>query len=72
MSKSPESARAKAGQACAAKLEAAAAALNAYRYACNACDDASGDKMRGIADGRTMLMRDICEYAGYLDSLYNR
>lgn len=63
-------ARRKAGQACAKKLEAAATALTDYLAACRECADGSGDEKRGIADGRTILMHDITEYASWLNQLY--
>ena len=63
-----EAAREKAGQSCAAKLEAAADALNAYLSACNACRDGSGDERTSLADSRTRLIGDLMEYAGFLNS----
>jgi len=65
-------AKRKAGQACAAKLRGAVGALNVYLSACRECADGSGDEKRGIADGRTILMRELNEYAAYLESLYNK
>jgi len=63
-----EVAREKAGQACAAKLEAAADALNAYLAACNVCHDGSGQERTGVADSRVRLIGDLMEYAGFLNS----
>lgn len=65
-------ARKKAGIACAKKLEAAADALSEYLNACRDCADGSGDEQRGIADGRTILIGNIMEYASWLDGLYNK
>lgn len=65
-------ARKKAGIDCAKKLNAAAKALSDYLMACNECRDGSGSEQRGISDGRNMLIRDICEYSGYLESRYCR
>lgn len=64
-------ARKKAALDCIKKLDAAAASLHALLAACNACEDGSGDHQRGIADSRTMLVRDINEYSGWLDRAYN-
>ena len=38
--------------------------------ACIECDDAS--RSRGDDDGRVSLQRNIIEYAGWLDSVYNK
>lgn len=67
-----EAARKKAALACAKKLEAAADALNEFRHACNECRDGSGDEARGVADGCNILMRDMMEYAGWLESRYGK
>ena len=67
-----EATRKKAGLACAKKLETAAKSLTEYLAACRECADGSGDEQRGIADGRTILMRDITEYATWLDRLYTK
>lgn len=65
-----EAARKKAAQICAKKLEAAADALHDFLMACIECDDAS--RSRGDDDGRVILQRNIIEYAGWLDSVYNK
>lgn len=66
-----ETARKKAAINCARKLEAASQALlNEFLAACNECGDAS--RGRGLDDGRMILMRNINEYAGYLDNVYNK
>ncbi len=65
-----EAARKKAAINCARKLEAASQALNEFLAACNECGDAS--RGRGLDDGRMILMRNINEYAGYLDSVFNK
>lgn len=67
-----EAARKKAALALAKKLEATADALNVFRQACNECRDGSGDEARGAADGRNILMRDMMEYAGWLESRYGK
>lgn len=65
-----ELARQKAGLECARKLEAAADALNKYMSACADCDDSSAP--RANDDGRISLVRNIMEYATYLNSVYNK
>lgn len=65
-----EAARKRAAINCARKLEAASKALGDFLGACNECGDSS--KGRGPDDGRVILMRNINEYAGYLDSVYNK
>ena len=67
-----EANRTKAGSAAAKKLEAAIAAVAEFLHCCNACQDGSGDEKRGISDGRHILMRDMREYASWLDSKYVR
>lgn len=65
-----QAARMKAAIACAKKLEAASQALADFLAACNRCDDAS--KERGADDSRRILMANINEYAGHLDSVFNK
>jgi hypothetical protein len=65
-------ARKKEGLACAKKLEAAAAALQAYLRACNECNDGSGDGERGYGDGRRIMIQNLLEYATYLDRKYDK
>lgn len=62
--------RAIAGRKCAAKLEAAVEALNAYMSGCNTVGDASA--VRGADDGRLRLVRDMQEYAIWLQALYDK
>ena len=60
--------------ACVKKLNAAAEALGAFLHACNECGDASASlrvQGKGV-DGRETLIRDLCEYATYLDAKYER
>lgn len=65
-----QAARKKAALDCAKKLDAACEALSAFLRACNDCSDGSGDTQRGISDGRQMMIRDLAEYSGYLESKY--
>ncbi len=67
-----ETNRNKAGIAAAKKVEAAVSAVAEFLRCCNACRDGSGDEQRGISDGRHILMREMREYAGWLDSKYVR
>lgn len=67
-----EANRNKAGSAAAKKMEAAVSAVAEFLRCCNACQDGSGDEERGISDGRHILMRDMREYASWLDSKYVR
>lgn len=67
-----ESARKRAGLACAKKLRDAADALSAYLRACNECRDGSGDERRGIADGRNQQIANLSEYACFLENKYDR
>jgi hypothetical protein len=61
-------ARSKAALDCARKLSAAADAISAFTQACIECDDAS--RPRGADDSGTILVGNICEYAGWLESKY--
>jgi hypothetical protein len=63
-------ARRKAALALAKRLEAAADAMNAFMSACMECDDESAP--RRADDGRATLMRNMMEYAGYLESVYEK
>jgi hypothetical protein len=58
--------------ACVKKLDAAASALRAFLHACNECsDDSASLSLQGKGvDGRETLIRDLTEYAGYLESKY--
>lgn len=67
-----ETARKRAGLACVKKLRDASEALSAYLRACNDCRDGSGDERRHISDGRHAMIRDLNEYAGFLESKYDR
>lgn len=67
-----EALRKKTALETARRLEAACNALRANMRACNECGDASATLERqgkGI-DGRTKLVADMAEYAGYLLSVY--
>lgn len=63
-------ARRKSAIDCAKKLQAAADALDAFALACLDCDDASSP--RRADDGRTTLSRNMREYSGWLDSVFNK
>lgn len=65
-----EAKRAKIGQDCAKKLEAAATALQKYLHACNDCNDLSGSELRGAADGRVVMIEELTQYRLYLESVY--
>lgn len=65
-----EAARKRAALACCKKLEAAADALSELMAACNDCHD--GSSVRREDDGRILLMRNILEYAGWLESVYSK
>jgi hypothetical protein len=64
-----EAARKKAALACAKKLQAAAESLRDLMAACNECQD--GSSVRREDDGRILLLRNIMEYAFWLDSAYS-
>ncbi|SEI91311.1 hypothetical protein SAMN04244579_02428 [Azotobacter beijerinckii] len=64
--------RKKAAVACAKKLESAAEALNDFLRACRECDDESSDRVGREWDGRNIMIRDITEYAGWLDAVYGK
>lgn len=63
-----EAARKRAAVQCAKKLREAAEALSIYSMACFECRDGSGVQ-RGD-DGRSLLMGDLQEFAGWLESVY--
>ena len=65
-----EAARKKAALACARKLEAAADSLNEFTAACRECADASAP--RSADDGRFLLMRNMMEFASYLDGVHSK
>jgi hypothetical protein len=65
-----EAARKKAALAASKKLQAAADALSELMAACNDCKD--GSSVRREDDGRILLMRNILEYAGWLDNVYSK
>lgn len=65
-----EAARKKAALICAKKLQAAADALSDFGMACLECNDASSP--RRADDGRTLLAASMREYAGYLESVYDK
>lgn len=65
-----EAARRKAALDCARKLDAAADALSAYSMACLEVGDASAP--RRADDGRTLLAENCREFAGWLDSVYEK
>lgn len=69
---SKEAARKKAGLVAAAKLEAAADALNAYMRACSECADASDPSRNGAGDGRVILVGNIMEYSVYLQDKHSK
>jgi len=57
---------------CARKLDTAVHALQLYLRCCDACNDGSGSlsaQGKGV-DGREVLIRDLSEYSGYLESVY--
>lgn len=68
--KRAEAARKAAALSCAKKLLAASDELSKFLSACRDCMDGSGDELRSISDGRQILMRDITEYAYYLNSKF--
>ncbi|KRB40264.1 hypothetical protein [Acidovorax sp. Root70] len=67
-----EASRKKAGLAAAAKLEAAADALNAYMRACRECADASNPDRNGAADSRVILVSQCSHYSSYLQDIYSK
>lgn len=66
-----ENSRKKAALACIKKLQSAADAVDEYLRACRACGDGSGDHNKGISDSRQVLIRDMTEYAGFLNFKYD-
>lgn len=63
-------ARRKAGLKCAKSLRAAGKDLADYLSACREMNDGSGDEGRSISDCRHVMIRDLSEYATYLESKY--
>lgn len=66
-----EAARKRAARALIKKLDATKEALNEFLFTCIDCRDGSGD-VRGEADSRRLLMRDITEYSSWLSSVYDK
>lgn len=62
--------RKKAALACSKALKEASSRLNDFLLACNACQDASAS--RGFDDSRHILMRNINEFSGHLESVYDK
>lgn len=69
---SKEAKRKKAGLVAAAKLSAAADAMNAFMSACSECADASDPGRNGAGDGRVILVGNIMEYSVYLQDKYSK
>lgn len=65
-----EAARKKAALKCAKKLKEAADALGEFGMSCLECNDAS--RVRGADDGRLILANNCREYAGWLESKYEK
>ena len=65
-------ARKRAGLDCARKLRAASEALSTYLRACNECRDGSGDERMGAGDGRNRMIRDVNEYAHFLENKHDQ
>ena len=63
-------AKRKAGIKCAKSLRKAAEDLSGFLSACRDANDGSGDEGRGISDCRHVMIRDLSEYATYLESKY--
>lgn len=63
-----QAAKRRAAIALAKKLNDAADATNAFL---SACRDA-GEEGRGLDDGRVILIRNMAEYANYLESVYSK
>lgn len=63
-----QAARTKAALQLAKKLEASADAMGKFIRAC--VDD--GDRHPELDDGRTTLIRNMLEYSGYLESVYDK
>lgn len=54
----------------ARKLESASDAMNEYLGACRDCQDGTTVKDGNGVDGRVQLIRQMTEFASYLDMLY--
>ena len=65
-----EEARRKAAVQLIKRLNAASEALSDFLLACIDCRDGSSGQIRGEADSRRILMRDINEYSSWLSSVY--
>jgi hypothetical protein len=63
-----QAAKRRAALVLAKRLYAATDATNAFL---SACLDA-GEPGRGLDDGRVLLIRNMTEYASYLDDVYNK
>ena len=66
-----EAARRRAALQLIKRLDAAGEALGEFLTACIECRDGSGE-IRGEADGRRILRRDIAEYSAWLSSVYDK
>lgn len=67
-----EKRRAKAALTCAKKMRDAAAGISAYLGACNELRDGShslSSQGKGV-DSRETMIRDLSEYAGWLEDKY--
>jgi hypothetical protein len=67
-----EQRRRKAAMAASKKLAEAADAVNKFLHACRECSDGSGDEYHGVADGRIILIGNMMEYSGHLDSTFSK
>lgn len=67
-----EAARRKAALQLIKRLDAASEALREFLSACTACQDGSSGEIRGEADSRRILMRDINEYSNWLSGVYEK
>lgn len=65
-----ETARRAAGLKAAKALSKAAEAIQAYLEACRECRDGSGDEKMGAGDGRRILIGNMSEYMGWLNTRY--
>lgn len=65
-----QAARKKAALVCSKSLHAAADALGAFSLACIECNDASSPLRAD--DSRTLLAENMREYAGWLESVYEK
>lgn len=65
-----EAARKKAALVCAKRLRAAGDSLSEFMSACLDCQDSSAP--RGVDDSRRILMESLCEYASWLEGVYDK